>query len=177
MGSSVGFVPHESSKKPCTSGDQRLTDAQRLKELQRMQVNVDAAIQEAAIQEAALQEIEKIDQSTETMPKRLPITDPESRFGKTKEGGFAPCYTPTATVDIDSGLILDEGVIPQSNESGELMGTIAQVQADYDLENPVPQMLADGLMANGENDGQWRKNRGLRADRCGLVLTGPWHSV
>jgi len=123
------------------SGDPTLNDAERLKELQRMQANVDAA----------LQEIEKIDQSSETMPKRLPITDPESRFGKTKEGGFAPCYTPTATVDTDSGLILDEGVIPQSNESGELMGTIAQVQADYDLENPVPQMLADGLMANGEN--------------------------
>lgn len=101
--------------------------------------------------DAALAELEAIEQTTETLPARLPITDPQSRFNKTKEGGFAPCYTPTATVDIDSGIIVDQGVIAQSNESSELMATIRQVQEDYALEEPVAEVLADGLMATGEN--------------------------
>jgi transposase len=119
----------------------KLSDEQRLKQLEQMQKKVDAA----------LAELEQIEKSEEKTPNRLPITDPESRFSKTKEGGFAPSYTPTATVDIDSGLIVDESVIAQSNESGELMSTIAQVQKDYDLPGPVEQVLADGLMATGEN--------------------------
>lgn len=101
--------------------------------------------------DAALAELEQIEQTREKTPNRLPITDPESRFGKTKEGGFSPNYTPTATVDIDSGLIVDQTVIAQSNESGELLATIAQVRQDYDLEGPVREVLADGLMSTGEN--------------------------
>ena len=101
--------------------------------------------------DAALVELEKIEQTREKTPNRLPITDPESRFSKTKEGGFAPCYTPTATVDIDSGMMVDQKVISQSNESGELMPSIARVSQDYGLEAPVREVLADGLMATGEN--------------------------
>lgn len=118
-----------------------MSDQQRREKLEQMQRKVDAA----------LEELEKIEASVETTPSRLPITDPESRVSKTKEGGFAPCYTPTATVDIDSGMIVDQNVIAQSNESGELMSTIAQVQRDYDLPGPVKEVLADGLMATGEN--------------------------
>lgn len=115
--------------------------AEQMKQLEQAQQRVDAA----------LTELEEIEQSSETTPNRLPITDPESRFSKTKEGGFAPSYTPTATVDIDSGIIVDEMVMAQSNESGELMSTIDQVQQDYGLNEPVPYVLADGLMACGEN--------------------------
>lgn len=101
--------------------------------------------------EAALAELEKINSSSESPPGRLPITDPESRFTKNKGGGFAPNYTPTATVDTDSGLIIDQTVIPQSNESGELEATLRQVQTDHQLTDPVPEVLADGLMATTEN--------------------------
>ena len=126
-----------------SSGDssEKLSDQQRRTQLEQMQQKVDAA----------LTELEQIEQSPEKLPTRLPITDPESRFSKTKEGGFAPSYTPTATVDIDSGLIVDQNVIAQSNESGELIATIQQVQQDYRLPGPVEQVLADGLMATGEN--------------------------
>lgn len=117
------------------------SDEQRRKQLEQAQKRVDAA----------LAELEQIENSPEKTPTRLPITDPESRFGKTKEGGFAPCYTPMVTVDVDSGMIVDQGVIAQSNESGELVSTIAQVQQDYSLPGPVEQVLADGLMATGEN--------------------------
>lgn len=117
------------------------SDEQRRKQLEQAQKRVDAA----------LAELEQIENSPEKTPTRLPITDPESRFSKTKEGGFAPCYTPMVTVDVDSGMIVDQGVIAQSNESGELISTIAQVKQDYNLAGPVEQVLADGLMATGEN--------------------------
>ena len=124
-----------------SSPSEPLSDQQRLEELKRMQSQVDAA----------LDELEKIEQSTESTPSRLPITDPQSRFSKTKEGGFAPSYTPTATVDIDSGMIVDEDVIAQSNESSKLIGTIQRVTEDFGLDGPVGEVLADGLMASGEN--------------------------
>jgi len=125
------------------SGDSsdKLSDEQRRKQLEQSQKKVDAA----------LAELEQIEQSEEKTPNRLPITDPESRFGKTKEGSFAPTYTPTATVDIDGGMIVDQFVIAQSNESGKLMSTIEQVSEDYNLPGPVGEVLADGLMASGEN--------------------------
>lgn len=118
-----------------------LSQAERRAKLEQTQQRVDSA----------LEELDKIERSGEKAPTRLPITDPESRLSKTKEGGFAPSYTPTATVDIDSGLIVDQTVIAQCNESGELMSTIAQVSQDYGLDGPVDQVLADGLMATGEN--------------------------
>lgn len=117
------------------------SDPQRREQLERARKRVDAA----------LQELDQIDQTREKTPARLPITDPQSRFSKTKDGGFAPSYTPTATVDIDSGMMVDQSVIAQSNESGELMATIQQVRQDYDLPGPVGEVLADGLMATGEN--------------------------
>jgi transposase len=101
--------------------------------------------------DAALEELDRIEQTRQKTPNRLPITDPESRFSKTKEGSFAPSYTPTATVDIDSGMVVDQDVIAQSNESDQLLGTIDQVTRDYDLPGPVGEVLADGLMATGEN--------------------------
>ena len=117
------------------------SDQERRGQLERAQKRVDAA----------LEELDQIEQTREKTPTRLPITDPESRFSKMKEGGFAPSYTPTATVDIDSGMMVDQTVIAQSNESGELMATIDRVTKDYDLPGPVGEVLADGLMATGEN--------------------------
>lgn len=125
-----------------TSGDDDRPDSQqRLKQIEQAQAKVDAA----------LVELEKIEDSSEKTPARIPITDPESRITKNKEGGFAPNYTPTATVDCDSGMIVDQSVIPQSNESDKLLPTIEQVQKDFGLDDPVPAVLADGLMATGEN--------------------------
>lgn len=137
---------HEDNQDEETFGNSKSTAQQgssqeRRAELERTRKRV----------EAALTELEAIDKTPEKTPSRLPITDPQSRFGKTKEGGFAPGYTPTATVDVDSGMMVDQGVIPQSNESGELIKSLEQVRQDYHLPGPVPEVLADGLMATGEN--------------------------
>jgi len=39
--------------------------------------------------QAALAEMERIEQAGEDLPKRIPLTDPESRISPNKEGGFA----------------------------------------------------------------------------------------
>jgi transposase len=61
--------------------------------------------------DAALAELERMEQAGETLPNRLPITDPQSRVTPNKDGGYAPNYTPLATVDVDSGLVVSADVI------------------------------------------------------------------
>lgn len=101
--------------------------------------------------DAALAEIERMEQAEETLPKRLPITDPQSRVTPNKDGGYAPNYTPLATVDVDSGLIVSADVIPHTDEDKHLMTAIEDVQKSFGLDNPPAEMLADGMMATGEN--------------------------
>jgi len=100
---------------------------------------------------AALAELARLEAAGQALPKRLPITDPESRVTPNKEGGFAPNYTPLATVDIDSGLIVAVDVLAHTDEDKHLLAAIAEVQESFGLEQPPGEMLADGLMSSGEN--------------------------
>lgn len=101
--------------------------------------------------DAAILELERLEQTDEPVPNRLPITDPQSRLTPNKEGGYAPNYTPLATVDVDSGLIVSADVIANTNEDKYLIPAIEDVQQQFGLDAPVPEVLADGLMATGEN--------------------------
>lgn len=101
--------------------------------------------------EAALAEIERLEQAGQTVPNRIPITDPQSRLTPNKEGGFAPNYTPLATVDVDSGFIASADVIANTDEDKHLMPAVEDVQQQFGLEAPVGEVLADGMMATGEN--------------------------
>jgi transposase len=101
--------------------------------------------------DAALAELERIAGAGEKVPARLPITDPESRVSPNKDGGFAPNYTPTATVDIDSGLIVDAQVIASTDEDKVMMDSVDNVQRAFGLEQPPGELLADGMMSTGEN--------------------------
>ena len=101
--------------------------------------------------DAALAELDRMERAGETIPKRLPITDPQSRVMPNKEGGFAPNYTPLATVDVDSGLIVSADVIANTDEDSHLIAAVEDVQEQFGLESPPPEMLGDGLMATGEN--------------------------
>lgn len=112
-----------------------------LQDLQARKAKVDAAVRELdEIRSRGLKE-----------PARLPITDPQSRVAKSKEGGFAPNHTPTVTVDIDSGIAVGADVVFAHHEDRDLLGAIDAVQQDLALENPVGEVLADGLMSNGDN--------------------------
>jgi len=101
--------------------------------------------------DAALAELERLEQAGEKVPARIPITDPGSRLTPNKEGGFAPNYTPIATVDIDSGLIVDAGVIAHTDEDKHMLASVENVQRAFGLENPPGELLADGMMSTGEN--------------------------
>jgi transposase len=101
--------------------------------------------------DAALAELERMEKADETIPNRIPITDPQSRVTPNKEGGFAPNYTPLATVDVDSGLIVSTDVISSTDEQKHLIRAIEDVQEQFGLDAPPAEMLADGMMASGEN--------------------------
>lgn len=101
--------------------------------------------------DAALAEIERLEAEGRKVPGRIPITDPESRVTPNKDGGHAPNYTPHATVDVDSGMIVSEGVISEANEDKEMFAAIEDVQESFGLQEAPGEMLADGLMSTGEN--------------------------
>lgn len=112
-----------------------------LADVRRRQAQVDAALAELA----------RVEATGETVPKRLPLTDPESRLTPNKDGGFAPNYTPLATVDAAHGLIVAADVIAMTNEEHHLMAQLDAVQRDFALDAPPAELLADGAMPMGEN--------------------------
>ncbi|HEX4148220.1 MAG TPA: IS1182 family transposase [Pirellulales bacterium] len=100
---------------------------------------------------AALAELERAEQAGEALPKRLPLTDPESRVMPNKDGGFAPNYTPLATVDVASGLIVSADVIAQVHEDPQLLPALDDVRQQFGQSEPAPEVLADGMMCTGAN--------------------------
>lgn len=127
--------------------DERLGDDSEHKLSEEL---ADVALRQQRV-DAALAELERLEQAGEKVPARIPITDPQSRVTPNKEGGFAPNYTPTATVDIDSGLIVDAGVIANTDEDKHMLCSVENVQEAFGLENPPDELLADGMMSTGEN--------------------------
>jgi len=99
--------------------------------------------------QAALAELERIEQAGEDLPKRIPLTDPDSRISPNKEGGFAANYTPLAGVDVESGLIVTADVIPGTDEEQHLVAAVEAVEEDFGVK--VDEALADGLFATGSN--------------------------
>lgn len=100
--------------------------------------------------EAALQRLKDAGHDPDGASPRIPLTDPQSRVMPNKEGGHAPNYTPTATVDIGSGVIVGADVLGVINEDGHLIPACEEVQSQFALPAP-PSLAADGLMATGAN--------------------------
>ena len=101
--------------------------------------------------QAALDELERAQQAGEPLPKRLPLTDPECRVTPNKDGGFAPNYTPLATVDVASGLVVSDDVIALTNEDQHLLPAIDDVQKQLGLDVSQASILADSMMCTGAN--------------------------
>lgn len=100
--------------------------------------------------DATLRDLENVVEHGGKMPKRLPITDLDARVMPNKDGGCAANFTPLATVDIDSGMIVAADVLNRINEDGQLIAQIERVQGDFELAQP-PVVLADGLNGTGAN--------------------------
>ena len=101
--------------------------------------------------DAALAEIQRVTEAGETVPKYIPLTDPQARVTPNKDGGFAPNYTPLATVDVASGMIVGCDVIAMTDEEHYLVAQVEAVQRDFGLEQPVSEVLADTMMLTGAN--------------------------
>lgn len=107
--------------------------------------------------DAALAEIDKLEKADQTVPARIPTTDPQSRITPNKHGGFAPNYTPMATVDVDSGVIVASGVISHTDEDKQMIPSVKEVMNSFSLEQAPKEMLADGMMSTGENLAQCKE--------------------
>ena len=130
-----------------TEDDERLGDqnhhaiSEELADVQARRKRVDAA----------LAEIERLQSEGKKVPARIPITDPQSRVTPNKDGGFAPNYTPHATVDVDSGIVVSGDVISGTDEDKHMLEAIGDVTESFGLQEPPGEMLADGMMSTGEN--------------------------
>lgn len=142
--------------------------------------------------QAALAELQALEAAGATIPKRIPLTDPESRVMPNKEGGCAPNYTPVATVDEASGILLAVDVLNAHNEDLQLVPALRQVQEDFGLPGLPPEVLMDGLNATGANLAQCEAlgvtayapvplpdpaNPALRADPTQPVPEAAWDAL
>ena len=101
--------------------------------------------------DAALAEIERVKAAGETVPKHIPLTDPQARVTPNKDGGFAPNYTPLAMVDVASGMIVACDVIALTNEDHHLVSQVDAVQANFGLAQAPSEVLADTRSLTGIN--------------------------
>ena len=82
-------------------------------------------------------------------PAQAPQADADAKMMPNKEGGYAPNYTPTAAVDVASGLIVDGDVVADPNEHPQTLPTVDRIEATFG-EKPLA-FLADAAHGTGEN--------------------------
>lgn len=133
----AAFEQQASVEDAAASGQEELPD--ELRDLKRRAAQI----------EGALAELHRLEASDEPVPKRIPLTDPESRITPNKEGGFAANYTPLAGVDAQSGLIVTGDVIASTDEEQYLVEAVQAVEEQFDARPEA--VLADGLFATGAN--------------------------
>lgn len=147
-------LAYEQHDQQAREADQQDEERFGERDANRVEADISDVKRKLAKVNAALEQVESLEENGRTVPKRIPVTDPESRIMPNKTGGHAPNYTPATTVDIDSGMIVDSVVLNVVNEDGEMLNSVARVQENFDLPSPPEKLLADGLMATGDNISQ-----------------------
>lgn len=82
-------------------------------------------------------------------PAQIPKTDTDSRILPNKEGGYAANFTPMATVESQSGLIVVADVLVGNVEHDQFSAIVDTVRSDFDVD--VERVLADSAYTTGEN--------------------------
>ena len=82
-------------------------------------------------------------------PSAVPVADPDATIQPNKEGGFAPNYTPLATVDGTIGMIVDGEVLADHDEASQTVATVDRVEETFGA-RPT-QLLADSAYGSGVN--------------------------
>ncbi len=80
---------------------------------------------------------------------RVPVTDPDSSLLLNKDGGYAPNYTATAAVDVDSGLVVDADVPTGGDEASAIQPAVEATEETFG--HKPDQALFDSNFASGEN--------------------------
>ena len=80
---------------------------------------------------------------------RVSTTDPEARIMKQADGGFAPSYNVQVSTDAAHKLIVGVAVSQSSNDWGELVGAVQQVQEN--CKDKPKQVVADAGFTNRTN--------------------------
>jgi transposase len=100
-----------------------------------------------------LQEMESyrslLGKKTEGKPAQLPKTDPDSRILPSKEGGYAPNYTPMVATETMNGFIVEAQVEIGNVEHTKLHPIVEQVQDSLGVK--VNRVLVDSAYTTGEN--------------------------
>jgi transposase len=78
----------------------------------------------------------------------VPLTDGDSRVLPNKEGGFAPNYTPVVAVDGESGVVVDEDIVPGRCEDEAILPSLDRI------EQTVGQLPRQGLADSGFHTGR-----------------------
>ena len=81
--------------------------------------------------DGAIAEIKRVTEAGQTVPKCIPLTDPQARVTPNQDGGFAPNYTSLATVDVASGMIVACDVIALTDAEHYLVAQVEAVQRDF----------------------------------------------
>ena len=82
-------------------------------------------------------------------PAQLPKTDTDSRILPNKEGGYATNYTPMATTETTSGLIVMSEVVIGNVEHDQFGTIVDTIQSDFDVK--VDRVMFDSAYTTGKN--------------------------
>jgi transposase len=130
-------------------------DAERVPGLEALSAPLSVPLMDAgrrlATIDAALAELARAEAAGEALPSRIPITDPQSRIMPNKEGGFAPNYTPTALVDVKSGIVTDCDVTSEISDDSLVLPAIQRVQDNFGDKAKPAELLADQAFPTGYN--------------------------
>ena len=82
-------------------------------------------------------------------PAQIPKTDTDARILPNKEGGYAANFTPMATTETASGLIVHCDVLIGNVEHDQFSTIVDCVVDDFDID--IERVMADSAYTNGEN--------------------------
>ena len=124
-------------------------DSHQVTQKEQLHKRTDSLRKRVSSIQRAIEAVEKLKEKGQPVPKRIPTTDVESRVTKSKEGHFAPHYTPVTVVDPQSGIVPVTEVIADCNEKSVLPGALDQVEES--LGERPKRVLADAIFNHSSN--------------------------
>ena len=100
----------------------------KLVDIEQRRQRVQAALEQARAADEARRR-QRV--NPEKNPAQVPTTDPDSRVMPTKEGGYAPNYTPIATTDGERGFIVDVDVLSVVNEGEAAAASVDRIEETF----------------------------------------------